>query len=254
MSSTKVFIAPVVVAASAAAPSGATISASASPTTVWVAREMTMGHANRNRSRSPGRIGRRLWGRPPRASRPTSSAPRGACALLPPGILAPSRFHVERELETHRRRALGFRESRAQESRAQARPKASVSHVVRLSVALNRRHLDGLRIYATCDIHREREGHHPGQPWLAAARLFVAGAKGAEANLGGPAPARAEATLDAARAQANVRRPRRIERQGRRAIQHHRLAGWFEGIQRVAQGRRRVSGFTPVGSLLRTSP
>src|SRR5262245_58921971 len=47
-----VLVAPVVVAASALAPKCATRIASERPTTVWVARESTTGHAKRSRSRN----------------------------------------------------------------------------------------------------------------------------------------------------------------------------------------------------------
>src|SRR5262245_33274369 len=52
MASEKVLIAPVMVAASASSPSGATMRASASPTTDWVERDSTIGQARRRSSRS----------------------------------------------------------------------------------------------------------------------------------------------------------------------------------------------------------
>ena len=55
MSSEKVFIAPVVVAASAEAPRWATMTASETPTTTWADRETTMGQASARSVPSPGR-------------------------------------------------------------------------------------------------------------------------------------------------------------------------------------------------------
>ncbi len=56
MSSVKALVAPVAVAASAEEPRCATSSASDRPTTVWLARESTMGNANTSRVRSVARV------------------------------------------------------------------------------------------------------------------------------------------------------------------------------------------------------
>jgi hypothetical protein len=52
MKSVNALVAPVVVAASAASPRCATMTASAMPTTTWVAREITMGQASPRSARS----------------------------------------------------------------------------------------------------------------------------------------------------------------------------------------------------------
>lgn len=58
-STRELFSAPVVVAASAVGPSCATLNASASPTTLWVPRETTVGHASKRSVPSQGLAGRR---------------------------------------------------------------------------------------------------------------------------------------------------------------------------------------------------
>src|SRR6266540_3423941 len=99
MKNVKALSAPAVVAARAAAPRWATITASAIPTTTCEERETTMGHASARSARS----------RPPRApaSTPSAAAPSAMAGILIPGPSASRPARLGRRAAGGGRRAAG---------------------------------------------------------------------------------------------------------------------------------------------------